>query len=319
MNKPIPTATFQNIRPPNYNYTYFEDIQNHAFRPLANSFELVNAGWLADLALLAYGNKQFIQEKLDNSGLAGQGFVMEFLSRNTTQCFVTHNDHFVVASMRGTEIDNFWGAFDDWLRNLEFEPNPDDSGGRVHEGFMKDIAEIWYDVNGVQGLKSCLQPLMADGTRTLWITGHSLGAALATLAAERAVRDAGFDVRGVYVFGSPRVGDTQFKHNYEARGLNAKTYRLLHDIDIAKRLFPGAAYRHVGQLKFIDADGKLRPDVTEDSALPEPTAAQEWALRLYRLLGQTGALVANALGLTIPAPIADHAPIYYASYIWNNQ
>ena len=63
----------------------------------------------------------------------------------------------------------------------------------------------------------------------------------------------------------------------------------------------------------------LRPDVTEDSALPEPTAAQEWALRLYRLLGQTGALVANALGLTIPAPIADHAPIYYASYIWNNQ
>ena len=319
MNKPIPTATFQNIRPPNKNYTYFEDIRNHPFLPLANSFELVNAGWLADLALLAYGNKQFIQEKLDNSGLTGQGFVMKFLSRDTTQCFVTHNDHFVVVSMRGTEIDNFWGAFDDWLRNLEFGPVPDESGGLVHEGFRKDIAEIWNDKNGVQGLKSYLQSLLASGKHTLWITGHSLGAALATLAAERAVRDAGFDVRGVYTYGSPRVGDNQFKQNYEARGLNAKTYRILHGVDIAQRLFPGAAYRHVGQLKFIDADGQLRRDVAEDSALPEATEAQEFALRLHRLLGQAGALVANAFGLTIPAPIADHAPIYYASYIWNNQ
>jgi triacylglycerol lipase len=319
MNKPIPSATFDNIRPPNKNYTYFEDIRNHPFLPLATSFELVNAGWLADLALLAYGNKQFIQEKLDNSGLTGQGFVMKFLSRGITQCFVLHNDNFIVVSMRGTEIDNFWGAFNDWLRNLEFKPVPDDSGGLVHEGFMKDIAEMWNDMNGVPGLKSYLQTILADGTRTLWITGHSLGAALATLAAERAVRDGGFDVRGVYTYGSPRVGDIQFKHNYEARGLNANTYRVLHGIDVAQRLFPGAAYTHVGQLKFIDADGHWRPDVLEDSALPQPTRAQELAMRLYRALGQISALVSNAIGITIPTLIADHAPIYYASYIWNNQ
>jgi triacylglycerol lipase len=316
MNKRIPPATFDNIRPPNENYTYFEDIENHAFLPLATGFEPVNAGWMADFAMLAYANKPFIQKKLDDSGLTADGFVMEYFSRDTTQCFVAHNDNFVVVSMRGTEINNFRGAFSDWRRNLEFTPKRDDSGGLVHEGFIEDMTAMWNDTNGVQGLKSYLQPLLAGGTRTLWITGHSLGAALATLAAERAARDAGFDVRGVYTYGSPRVGDIQFKQNYEARGLNAKTYRILHGIDVAQGLFPGDAYMHVGQLKFIDADGRLDPN-PEDGGLPEPTAAQKWAMRLHGLLGRGKA--ANLFGLTIPAPIADHAPIYYASYIWNNQ
>lgn len=317
MNKPIPPATFQNIRPPNKNYTYFEDNQHHAFLPRATSFELVNAGWLADFAMLAYADEPTIQETFKNSGLTAAGFIMKFFSRDTTQCFVAHNDNFVVVSMRGTEIDNLWGAFNDWRRNLELLPVRDDSGGLVHEGFMKDINAVWNDTTA-QGLKSYLQQLLADGTRTLWITGHSLGAALATLAAERAARDGGFDVRGVYTYGSPRVGDIRFKQNYEARGLNAKTYRVVYDIDIAQTLFPGAAYTHVGQLKFIDADGHLDPNVTREDG-GSPTTAQKLAMRLYGVLGQGSALVAKALGLTVPALIADHAPIYYASYIWNNQ
>lgn len=314
MTKPILPATFRNIRPPNHNYAYFEDIHQHAFLPLATRFELVNAGWLADLSMLAYADKPTIQEKLDDSGLTADGFVMEYFSRGTTQCFVAHNDNFVVVSMRGTEIDNFFGAFEDWRRNLEFKPERDESGGLVHRGFMEDVAEVWNDNPG--GLKSYLKPLLASGTRTLWITGHSLGAALATLVAERAARDAGFDVRGVYTYGSPRVGDNQFKQKYEELGLNAKTYRVLHGIDVAQRLFPGAAYTHVGQLKFIDAEGRLHL-TPGDGGLPEPTAVQKLAMRLHGLLGR--GKVANLFGLTIPAPIADHAPIYYASYIWNNQ
>jgi Lipase (class 3) len=193
----------------------------------------------------------------------------------------------------------------------------------VHAGFMKDMAAIWNDRHGVQGLKSYLQPLLVGGTRTLWITGHSLGAGLATLVAERAARDAGFDVRGVYTYGSPRVGDIQFKQNYEARGLSAKTYRVIYDIDVVQKIPPGHAYAHVGQFEFIDADGHLHENVpvstTEGGGLPEPMGAQKWAVRLHRLLGQGSALLANAFGLTIPPPFADHAPIYYASHIWNDQ
>jgi triacylglycerol lipase len=323
MNKPIPTPTFQNIRPPNRNYTYFEDFQNHPFLPLANTFELVNAGWLADLAMLAYFNRSDIKDRLDNSGLTAAGFVMEFFSRDTTQYFVVHNDNMVAVSIRGTEIDNFWGAFEDWLNNLRFEPVLDESGGLVHAGFIKDVASMWNDTNEGPGLKSYLQPLLAPGTRTLWITGHSLGAALATLVAERAARDGGFDVRGVYTYGSCRVGDSDFKQKYGALGLDAKNYRIVHDIDIAQQLFPHPAYVHVGQFKFIDANGNIDPTVVNpivgDGPLPEPTTAQEWAVRLFLIFGEAGARAANALGLTIPKPFAEHAPIYYASYIWNNQ
>jgi hypothetical protein len=323
MNKPIPPATFHNIQPPNSNYTYFEDIQNHAFLPLATTFEKVNAGWLADFATLAYGSKAFFQKRLDDSGLTAAGFIMEFLSRGTTQCFVVHNIDFVVVSMRGTEADNLWGALTDWLRDLEFKLAPDESGGRVHEGFIDCMESIWPDTAAGQGLKSYLQPLLAGGTRTLWITGHSLGASLATLVAERAVRDAGFDVRGVYPFGSPRVGDVAFQQNYVARGLNDKTYRVVNNVDLAQRIPPGDAYTHVGHLEFIDAAGQLHIDAPvtnlDDGGLPDPTTLQAWAVRLQQRLGQVGVFVSDLLGLTIPTPVANHAPIYYASYIWNNQ
>jgi hypothetical protein len=321
MTKPILPATFHNIRPPNNNYTYFEDIQNHAFLPLATTFEKVNAGWMADFAMLAYGSKAFFQKRLDDSGLTTAGFVMEYFSRGSTQCFVVHNDSFVVVSMRGTEADNFWGAITDWLRDLEFKLARDDSGGRVHEGFIDDMESIWPDTG--DGLKNYLIPLLAGGTRTLWITGHSLGASLAILLAERAVRDAGFDVRGVYPFGSPRVGDIEFQQNYAARGLDDKTYRVVNNVDLAQRIPPGDAYTHVGHLEFIDASGILNIDAPipnlDDGGLPDPTTFQAWALRLQQRLGQAGVFVANLLGLTIPPPVADHAPIYYASYIWNNQ
>ena len=49
----------------------------------------------------------------------------------------------------------------------------------------------------------------------IWVTGHSLGGALATLMAAEILRriDAGapLELRGVYTFGSPRVGDRAFR------------------------------------------------------------------------------------------------------------
>jgi hypothetical protein len=307
INKPIPPAKFRQIRPPNENYTYFEDKDHHPFRHNATAFELVNAGWLADFAMLAYGDEAFIKDKFDRFGLTAAGFILKFFSEQTTQCFVAHNDKFVVVSLRGTEIDNFRGALADWIRNFELIPEPDESGGSVHEGFRKDLKAVW------QKVRDYLQPLLGTGTgRTLWITGHSLGAALATLAAERAARDdAHFTVQGVYTYGSPRVGDERFKQAYVARGLDGIHYRFVYNVDVVPKIPPGEAYRHVGQVKFIDKDGHLHDEMPdEDDAGVEDLLA--------RLGHQSFALLKNLLGFTIPAPFANHAPIYYASHIWNN-
>jgi hypothetical protein len=305
MNKPLPQAKFKQIRPPNENYTYFEDKDRHPFLPQATSFELVNAGWLADFALLAYGGEALIKKFFKQSGLTDAGFDFKFFSKQTTQCFVAHNAEFVVVSLRGTEIDNFRGALTDWLRNFEVLPVSDDSGGRVHEGFKRDIKAVWQD------LKAHLQPLLGKGTRTLWITGHSLGAALATLAAERAVRDGHFAVQGVYTYGSPRVGDDGFKQAYTTQGLDACTFRFVNNVDVVPKLPPVDLYKHVGQLKFIDRDGHLHLDMADEAEAIEPDL-----LKRFRSKGRT--LLENLFGLTIPAPFANHAPIYYATRIWNN-
>jgi len=305
MTKPIPPAKFLQIRPPNENYTYFEDFANHLFKPDATRYELVNAGWLADFALLVYGNNDFIQTH--GAKLITAGFTIKFKSVKTTQYLVAHNDKFIVIAIRGTEIDNFWGAISDWAVNLEFELKRDESvesGGKVHEGFIELINQAWPEI------EADVRQVQNDGAqRTLWITGHSLGAGLATLAAERA-RIAGFDVSGVYTWGSPRVGDKTFKQKYTDLGLADRTFRFVNNTDTVPKIPPGHDYTHVGLLKFIDAAGLLH-DVADESEIEvemDPLSRfAAWKLRLKA-----------RLGFLIPSIFADHAPIYYASHIWNN-
>ena len=301
--KQLPPAEFPLIRPPNEKYTYFEDFANNPFRSDATGYELVNAGWLADFALLVYGNETFI--KTHAAGLIAAGFTIKFISVGTTQCLVAHNEKFIVIAIRGTEIDNLWGAVSDWAVNLKLDLVQDNSGGKVHEGFRELINQTWPVI------EEYVRKILADGVpRTLWITGHSLGAGLATLAAERARRIANFAVSGVYTWGSPRVGDETFKQKYAEAGLADRTFRFVNNTDIVPKIPPGNAYTHVGLLKFIDAAGNLH-DVKNESSIEVETDPLShftaWKARL-----------AADLGIIIPSIFADHAPIYYASYVWNN-
>jgi predicted lipase len=68
--------------------------------------------------------------------------------------------------------------------------------------------------------------------------GHSLGAALATLAADRLP-----DVQGLYTFGSPRVGDKGFQAHFRV-----KAYRLVNGKDIVPTVPGEGPFRHVGEL-----------------------------------------------------------------------
>ncbi|HSU67742.1 MAG TPA: lipase family protein, partial [Tepidisphaeraceae bacterium] len=93
----------------------------------------------------------------------------------------------------------------------------------------------------------------------VWVTGHSLGGAMATLAALRLATE-GLDVRGVYTFGSPRVGNDEFYAKY-----SVPHYRLVNNNDVVPhvplettlvglRLF---TYKHVGTLEYLDRNGLL--------------------------------------------------------------
>jgi triacylglycerol lipase len=83
----------------------------------------------------------------------------------------------------------------------------------------------------------------------IFVTGHSLGGALAAVAALELAKDPRASVMAVYTFGMQRPGDEQFKSAYDGR-LGVMTYRLVHGDDIVPTVPPSfpLGFRHVGRL-----------------------------------------------------------------------
>jgi hypothetical protein len=77
--------------------------------------------------------------------------------------------------------------------------------GEVHHGFW----DAWMSVQLQVLERAPWSPW------PIYVTGHSLGGALAILAARNLVR-AGISVAGVYTFGCPRVGNARFARSYDS-------------------------------------------------------------------------------------------------------
>ena len=73
-------------------------------------------------------------------------------------------------------------------------------GARFHQGFVRAIEAIWDPVH------RAVEEEMAAAERPLWITGHSLGGALALLAGWLLLRRM-TPVHQIYTFGGPMIGN----------------------------------------------------------------------------------------------------------------
>lgn len=134
---------------------------------------------------------------------------------------MANNHDFAVVAFRGTESrrleghNDFTGIIADVKADLNAKLVDSGRKGQVHKGFNSALDEVWGEI------KPHLEDL-AQAKRKIWITGHSLGAALATLAAYRYGQ-----AQGLYVFGSPRVGDQVFREDFKIR-----SYRFENNSDI---------------------------------------------------------------------------------------
>lgn len=156
-----------------------------------------------------------------------------------TRGFVGAGHSALVLAFRGTDRPQ------DWIANLNYA-QLEGYGGRVHRGFAQALESVWEAL-------FCLVRTLRDKKQTVWITGHSLGGALATLAAQRLEATCG-PVR-VYTFGQPRVGDPAF-----AEAFRPALFRIVNYRDIVATLpLPGPfhRYRHVGRLLWLDGKGRL--------------------------------------------------------------
>ena len=166
-----------------------------------------------------------------------------FFNVESTQCGVVANEEEVLVCFRGSEK-----RLEDVLVDLDFSLVPGPLGGSVHAGFYDGLTLVW------SSLDELVLGLMAERPRRLLVTGHSLGGALATLAAAQ-WRQQGQAVHAVYTYGQPRSGDSEFARAYDL-ALRARSFRLVNNLDAVTRVPPRAmGYSHMGTLVYFDNQG----------------------------------------------------------------
>jgi predicted lipase len=93
------------------------------------------------------------------------------------------------------------------------------SDADIHKGFRDAAATVWPDVGTV--IQTC-----AESNRQIFIVGHSLGAAIAIVTADRASSERNLRQAEIYVFGAPRAGKLNFVNRYNAN-FGTTTYRFV--------------------------------------------------------------------------------------------
>ncbi len=231
-------------------------LPNFEFKWDTTRYSPQNAYWLAQASQLAYKaiaddkstiDESKIFEALNSWDSSGNLFTkIKTFNKNSTQSFVAQSENFIIASFRGT---NEW---QDWLDNLNLPAIPHNLG-RVHRGFQNALEDVWDEM-----LATIDQ--FKDNHQTLWLTGHSLGGALATLAAaERIDEDQPWN--GLYTFGQPRCVDRTMARNInvEARG---RIFRFQNNNDIVTRIPQRLmGYSHTGTFVYIDKNKEIHTDI----------------------------------------------------------
>lgn len=267
-------------------------------------FTAANALFLARACHAAYMPNAKIKPAATALGLRD---VRPFHSDKGTDGFVAKGAGCVLVAFRGTEMN----VAADLLTDVQIRQVPG-LGGKVHSGNTIALDSVWEGV-----LADIRSRALADDV--VWVTGHSLGGALATIAAAR-LHSAGVQPVRAVTFGAPRVGDDPFRRAYKPA-----LFRVVNHRDIVPHLptdrrvvsefvpllygalngslsIPNLDYTHAGTMKYLDGDGNLDEGRTEASIISDA---------VYQALGRLAALrqiqKLKQLDAKVPQSIADHA------------
>jgi triacylglycerol lipase len=247
---------------------------------------MANAQILAQAAAMAYREPAPCAKWATASGFTGP---FDFFDNADTQGFVAESGDAIIVAFRGTQPNRPM----DWFVDAQATRGQwDHNVGEVHDGFYKALRKVW----GVTLANGEVLPrrLVNRGSKTIWITGHSLGGALAELCAAQAMFVSRIPVQGVYTFGQPRVGDKNFAAAVNEK-LGSGIYRFVNDRDIVPRvpLFT-MGFCHYGNQTFYDSDGNGTDTRSAVETLQNAVALGKSVLN-PALLGQIGGLLTDSV------------------------
>jgi hypothetical protein len=339
-------------------YRFFRDCELAPFVACAEDYRPLNAWYLSEASLLAYASATPDAERLGNgraeaelmsrrvlptltrlfeaqrassAGGSPRPLAVHCLARDVNllgmlsslHCYVVDDGELGFVVFRGTQPT----SLPNWLTDCEINMiDPDGPAGDsalVHEGFWRACSALLDDDAESAGLRRYLleRHRQAPGLN-LWFAGHSLGGALATLAAYRLG-----NAQGLYTFGSPRVGNDDFANAFSRKGL--KHYRVVHRHDIVAHMpidLPFLDYEHVGELKYVawsEASEAGAADLAHaehehehdehDEHDEHPPRVSLW----QRIRDSAGDYDLGRLGSWL-GHITDHSLLYYSSVLWND-
>jgi hypothetical protein len=232
-------------------------------------FDIQTALSLAKAANLVYSDLNYIKEiSVHRWGVQDlENFRYLNNRERDTQAFMFKTKDFVMIAFRGSQEMQDWRTnartrFEKFALKTKMEPLEEDTTppiGQVHRGFQA----AWQSVE--EGVLKQLE-IWSAGRKSnfpIFISGHSLGGALATVAAASLVKQGLKNIQGVYTFGQPRVGDFIFVSEI-GRALKGKVFRFVNNNDIVPHVpppylpwNPTRIYLHFGQLFYFNSSGAL--------------------------------------------------------------
>ena len=187
---------------------------------------------MAKASMYAYKDLNSFQKEFDPEAV--------LFDKDGTQVYCWLDNNIACVAFRGTEPTQ-WSDIKADLKIRKVKCPT----GFVHRGFRDALNEVWDDVS---------KWLREQKREDVFFTGHSLGGALATLAASRW----NTITTHLYTYGSPRVGGRKFVKSF----LSSNRYRFRNNNDIVTRVpFEILGYKHVsgdgGKFIYFDVNGNV--------------------------------------------------------------
>lgn len=196
------------------------------------------SAFFARLSNIAYKNPATASKLFEDLG-----YTSAYYETGDSNVYVIEDETDIVVVCRGTEP-NKWS---DISADLSINLVPSRGGvGQVHVGFRTYTNKIWPFVKDHVDTHT--------GEKLLWLTGHSLGAAMATLLARRfALDDTLTTPQALFTYGSPRVGNRTYINAFNKLVTH---HRWVNAGDIVTKVPISPWYYHCGTRHSIKAPKK---------------------------------------------------------------
>ena len=188
--------------------------------------------WPVAIELATCSRNAYLAPVFAELELKKRGFTdISTLNFGSSLGYVAMIDDTAVIMFRGTNPPEI----QDWLANLNNRQFKSEHG-QVHAGFWASY-ETLHD--------QLIEVLRQRQPKRIWITGHSLGGALAVVCSYRLMNDEGKEIAGVMTFGQPRVGSTEFCKHMKST-LSGRMVHFVNENDLVPRIPP--SFEHFGSL-----------------------------------------------------------------------